>query len=336
MNKTNSVMDDIPPVIPERPTKIIDQVRQLIRHQNKSYATERTYVHWIKRFIVFHKRHPKELGDREIEDFLNWLGSQAYCSPSTQSTALNALVFLYKQFLKRDELVLDFKFANKARRIPVTFTSDEANRVIAQLHGDRKLMAQLMYGCGLRVSECVRLRVKDIDFGNNQIIVREGKGRKDRLTMLPKAIIEELHRQIRSVRAQHEKDCNEGFGEVYMPHALARKYPLAATSLAWQFLFPSLVLAKDPRDGRIKRHHIHARTIQRAVKAALQKTEIHKQASCHTFRHSFATQLLARGYDIRTIQELLGHADLATTEIYTHVLKKGGMGVRSPIDLRSG
>ncbi len=333
MSSRNNVMDDVPSALPAKPVKIIDQVRVLIRQQNKSFATERTYIHWIKRFIVFHKRHPNEMGEREIDDFLNWLGTQTYCSPSTQRTALNALVFLYKQFFKRDALVLDYHYTKKQQRVPVTFNADEAQRVIAAMRGDRRLMAQLMYGCGLRVSECLRLRIKDIDFGSHQIVVREGKGRKDRLTMLPESITEDLHQQIRSACTLHEKDLNEGFGEVYLPYALARKYPSAATSTTWQFLFPSATRAKDPRDGRVKRHHVHPRTIQRAVKAALQQTAIAKQASCHTFRHTFATQLLVRGYDIRTIQELLGHADVATTEIYTHVLNKGGLGVRSPIDL---
>ena len=332
MNNPNHVMDDVPPVLPEKPTKILDQVRQFIRAQHKSFATERTYVHWIKRYIVFHKKHPKQLGEREIEDFLNWLGTQTYCSPSTQTTALNALVFLYKQFYKREQLELEFSFAKRKRRIPVIFSGDEAKQIIDALQGDRKLMAQLMYGCGLRVSECLRLRIKDIDFGNNQVIVREGKGRKDRPTMLPDSIRSDLKKQVLVARALHSKDILEGYGEVYLPFALARKYPSAAVSTAWQFIFPSNTRATDPRDGRVKRHHIHQRTIQRAIKQALTKTGIYKQASCHTFRHTFATQLLTAGYDIRTIQELLGHADLATTEIYTHVLNKGGLGVRSPND----
>ncbi len=227
---------------------------------------------------------------------------------------------------------LQFNYTKRQKKIPVVFTPREAQKVIAQLSGDKQLMAKIMYGAGLRVSECLRLRVKDIDFGRNQINIRASKGGKDRPSMLPKSIESELKQQVDRVEDLHANDLEQGFGEVYMPYALARKYPSASFCLAWQFLFPSNKRAVDPRDKRIKRHHRHQRYIQRAVSSAVKSAGIHKQANCHTFRHSFATHLLERGYDIHSIQQLLGHADVATTEIYTHVLNRGGLGVQCPID----
>lgn len=327
-----NIMDDIAPPIKPDSKKLIDGVRLLIRSQNKAWATEKTYVYWIKQFIYYHsKRHPKDMGANEVELFLNHLATERHSSPSTQATALNALVFLYKHYLAIELGDLNFNYATKKRRIPVVFSKEEALRVISKLKGDKHLMALLMYGSGLRVSECLRLRVKDIDFGRREITVRAGKGNKDRITMLPDMTTESLHEQLRHVGFIHDMDSNAGFGEVYMPHALARKYPSAATSLAWQFLFPSARLATDPRDGKTKRHHRHQRYIQKAVKEAIQQAKIHKHANCHTFRHSFATHLLERGYDIRTIQELMGHADVSTTEIYLHVLNRGVRGVISPL-----
>ena len=333
MKKRKTPMEDVPPAIPKNPIRLVDQIRAFIRGQNKSWATEKTYISWIRRFIVFHnKRHPAEMGELEIESFLNHLAVQRHASPSTQSTALNALVFLYKQFLKRELENLNFSYSKRNRRVPVVFNKEEAQAVISKLRGDKKLMAQLMYGSGLRVSECLRLRVKDIDFGRREITVRAGKGNKDRITILPDMTTESLHEQLQHVGFVHDMDSNAGFGEVYMPHALARKNPSAATSLAWQFLFPAARRASDPRDGKTKRHHRHQRYIQKAVKQAIQLAGIHKHANCHTFRHSFATHLLERGYDIRTIQELMGHADVSTTEIYLHVLNRGGRGVVSPLE----
>ncbi|PIE46494.1 MAG: hypothetical protein CSA42_08270 [Gammaproteobacteria bacterium] len=304
-----------------------------MRSQNKSWATEKTYIHWIKSYILFHhKTHPKEMGRKEIEQFLSHLAVNKHASKSTQRVALNALVFLYKQFLKKELGQLTFNNAKQSRRLPVVFSQREAQAVIAQLAGEYALMAKLMYGSGLRVSETLRLRIKDIDFAAGIIIVRAGKGDKDRRTVLPKSIISDIYRQIEIVKLTHQQDLLKGFGEVHMPNALARKYPTESKGLVWQFLFPSQTIAVDSRDGRSKRHHISARTIQRKVKEAIHKAGILKQANCHTFRHSFATSLLEKGYDLRTIQTLMGHANVSTTEIYTHVLNCGELGVMSPID----
>lgn len=325
--------DDVPVPIPAKPVKFVDQLRQFIRSQNKSWSTERTYIYWAKQYIYFHnKQHPSTLNASHIEAFLSHLAVQRYASPSTQGTALNAIVFMYKQFLGEEIGQLDFQLSRKNRRLPVVFSHSEAQGVISHLRGDKWLMAMLMYGAGLRSSECLRLRIKDIDFEMQQLIVLEGKGMKSRITILPDSVIEPLKVQMAFVKAQHESDIGHGYGQVYMPHALAKKYPASSTSLAWQFLFPAARVANDPRDGLKKRHHRHQRYIQKAVKEAINQAGINKQASCHTFRHSFATQLLQKGYDIRTIQKLLGHTDVATTEIYTHVVKKGGFGVISPVD----
>ena len=326
-------MDDVPVRIPSVPTRFMHQLRAFMRSQNKSWSTEKTYVYWIRRFI-FHtgKKHPTECGAVEIESFLSYLAVSCHASPSTQATALNALVYLYRQFLNRDVGELNFQHARRNKRVPVVFSKQEADRIIQNLKGSYQLMAKLMYGCGLRVSECLRLRVKDIDFDMQQIIVREGKGNKDRVTVLPNSLRDDIQLQISRVNLRHQQDMKDGLGEVYMPYALDKKYPSAKISTEWQFLFPSARISKDPRSGVERRHHVHQRAIQKAVKESLQKSGIYKQASCHTFRHSFATQLLESGYDIRTIQQLLGHANVETTEIYTHVVKKGGLGVISPID----
>lgn len=331
-NKQNS-MDDVAPPISPSSTKLLDRVRLFIRAQNKAWSTERTYIHWIKQYIYYHnKRHPNEMGEREIELFLNHLATQKHCSPSTQATALNALVFLYRQFFGKELEKINFDYAKKKQRLPVVFSQKEALSVIESLQGDTQLMAQLMYGSGLRVSECLRLRIKDIDFNRREITVRAGKGNKDRVSLLPDLCTEPLYNQVQHVGQIHDIDIQEGFGEVYLPFALQRKYPSAPKSLAWQFLFPAARRANDPRDGKTKRHHRHQRYIQKAVKIAIQEAGIQKHANCHTFRHSFATHLLESGYDIRTIQELMGHADVSTTEIYLHVLNRGGRGVASPID----
>lgn len=328
-----NIMDDIPSPIPTKPIKLIDQLRALIRKQNKAWATEKTYIFWIKRFIHFHNfKHPAEMREREIEEFLEDLAIRKHCTPSTQSTALNALVFLYKQFFNCELNNLTYQHAKRSRNVPVVFSVKEAIAVIEQLCGEQQIMAKLMYGAGLRISECLRLRIKDIDFERNEITVRAGKGNKSRVTLLPESAFKQLHQQINYVVFVHTMDTEAGYGEVYMPYALARKYPSAAVSLEWQFLFPAERRAKDPRDNKIKRHHRHQSYIQKAVKRAIRESGIRKHANCHTFRHSFATHLLERGYDIRTIQELLGHADVETTQIYTHVLNKNRTGVRSPID----
>lgn len=249
-------MDDVPPLLPSNPVKFLDQLLAFIRQQNKAWATEKTYLLWIRRFIRFHHlKHPAKMGETEIESFLNHLALERHCTPSTQSTALNALIFLYKQFLKHELSDLAYHHAKKQRRLPVVFSEKEARSVIAQLSGEQHLIAKLMYGAGLRVSECLRLRVKDIDFERNEITVRAGKGNKDRITMLPEASVEELHYQIKHVAFIHDGDMAAGFGEVYMPYALARKYPQEAKSLGWQFLFPSQQRSTDPRDQQTKRHH---------------------------------------------------------------------------------
>jgi integron integrase len=328
------LIDDVHVPIPAKPIKLIDRLRQCMRARHLSLSTEKAYAYWVVRFIRFHnKRHPEEMGAVEVEDFLTHLAVQKNTSPGTQAQALNALLFLYREFLKMDFGRLNFQFSARHRRVPVVFTHEEAQAVIANLHGSFWIMGMLMYGCGLRLMECLRLRVKDIDFGMNQIIVRDGKGGKDRRTVLPQKIIEHLQEQIKKVSALHAKDVDCGYGEVEVPYQLAKKYPKAPYELAWQFVFPSAVLATDPRSGAIRRHHVHSRTLQRQIKKSIRTTNILKHASSHTFRHSFATRLLERGYDIRTIQELLGHSDVATTEIYTHVLNKGGFGVKSPIDV---
>ncbi|PCI63737.1 MAG: recombinase XerD [Gammaproteobacteria bacterium] len=327
-------MNDIPVYIAHSSDRFIDRLRLFIRSRNLAYATEKTYVSWVLRFIRFHdKKHPKEMGEKEIEDFLNYLVLQRYCSKSTQRTALNALIFLFSKFLQREDLgKLNFKTSKRNRRIPTVFTHEEALSVIDNLNSNHKLMTKLMYGTGLRISELIRLRIKDIDFGMNQTIVRNGKGDKDRITLLPERLKEQLKDQIISVSILHKQDLGNGHGEVYLPNALSRKYQNAAIELKWQYLFPSHVISTDPRSGEKRRHHINKATLSRQIMLAIRKSEINKKASSHTFRHTFATQLLIKGSDIRTVQQLLGHSDVSTTEIYTHVIKQGNAGVKSPID----
>lgn len=324
---------DIPPQLPAQPTRFEPRLRAFIRARNLAYKTERTYVFWIKRFIRFHGlTHPRKLGPGAVEAFLSHLAVQRNTSVNTQRTALNALVFLYREFLGADLGTLTFQKPTKARRLPVVFSHDEALAVIGQLDGEHRLIAQLMYGAGLRISEALRLRLKDADFAMGQLIVRSGKGDKDRVTLLPDRLIAALRIQIQKVLALHQADLAGGFGEVYLPHALARKYPRAPREPAWQYLFPAATLSVDPRSGVRRRYHLVERTVQKAFKRAIAAAGILKQANSHAFRHSFATRLLEAGYDIRTIQKLLGHADVRTTEIYTHVIARGGFGVRSPVD----
>jgi integron integrase len=326
-------MDDIPVAVSAQSPRFTDRLRIFIRKKNLSFSTEKTYISWIVRYIRFHKmKHPQDMGAVEVEAFLNHLSLVRHSSKSTQRTALNAIVFLYDRFLDQPLGKLSFSFARRAQRLPEVFSQNEVQEVFLLLNEPYKLMAELMYGSGLRINELLRLRIKDIDFEMNQIIVRRGKGNKDRATLLPTKTISRIHLQIEKVQGFHQIDLLNNHGEVYMPNALSKKYPYAAKSLNWQFLFPSNNVAKDPRSGKTRRHHLHASSVQRQVKNAIRNSSIQKFSSCHTFRHSFATHLLENGYDIRTVQELLGHSDVATTQIYTHVMRKGANAVRSPLD----
>jgi integron integrase len=299
-----------------------------------SIRTEQAYVHWIRRFILHQgKRHPREMGQEEVEQFLTYLAVDGAVAASTQNQALNAILFLYREVLGIELPWLEnVTRAKRTSRLPVVLSREEVRSVLGRLDGELALMAALLYGAGLRLMECMRLRVKDVDFAHNQIVVRHGKGGKDRVTMLPGRLVEPLQRQRRRVTAIHEQDLKEGFGEVYLPHALARKYPSAGFELGWQYLFPASKRSQDPRSGKIMRHHKNEKVLQRAVKTSVRASGLTKPASCHSLRHSFATHLLDSGYDIRTVQELLGHKDVRTTMIYTHVLNRGGRGVRSPLD----
>jgi len=316
--------------------KLLDQIRDAIRLKHYSYSTEKTYVHWARRYILYHnKRHPAEMGVAEIEAFLTHLAKDEHVSASTQNQALNALLFLYRNVLQIDIPVpLHALRAKRSEHLPTVLSKDEVARVLAGMHGLHQLMGKLLYGCGLRLMECFHLRVKDIDFEQSQIIVREGKGEKDRATMLPASLIQPLKNQITFVKNQHERDLAQGYGSVELPFALARKYPTADKEVGWQYLFPSERLSTDPRSGIVRRHHLDPSGLQRAVKAAAKLARIDKPVSPHTFRHCFATHLLEAGYDIRTVQELLGHKDVKTTMIYTHVLNRGPKAVRSPLDER--
>lgn len=326
-------MEDIPVPIPAGSNRFMDELRADIRARGYAYPTERTYLHWIKRYILFsNRRHPRDMGKADIEAFLNHLAVVATVSPSTQRTALNALMYLYTKYLGRDAESLSFSYAKPTRRLPTVLTHEESKEILGHMSGTPKLMVELLYGSGLRLQECLNLRIKDIDFALNTITVRQGKGDKDRTTLLPSTVKERLQAQVDKVLALHKQDVADGYGEVYMPHALERKYPSAARSPGWQYLFPSTRVGPDPRSGVIRRHHIHHTSLRRHIKAAVVKTAIHKPVKTHTFRHSFATRLLEKGYDIRTIQTLLGHEDVTTTEIYTHVLNRGAMGVISPVD----
>lgn len=313
---------------------LLDQVRHHIRLKHYSIRTEEAYVQAIKRFILFHrKRHPREMGVDEIRQFLSQLVTNGKVAASTQNQILSALLFLYREVLDRDVAFIDgIERAKRPMRVPVVLTRAEVDAVLAGLSGAEHLMASLLYGTGMRLMECVRLRVKDVDFGYKQIMVRDGKGEKDRRTILPAKLIEQLKRQLERARLLHEEDLIRGYGRVYLPYALERKYPNAATEFGWQWMFPAQKLSVDTRTGESRRHHVSGDGLQRAVKKSIYRAGITKRASCHTLRHSFATHLLENGYDIRNIQELLGHANLQTTMIYTHVLNKGGKGVRSPLD----
>ena len=317
-----------------RKAPLLTQVRHYLRLKHYSIRTEEAYVQAIKRFILFHrKRHPKEMGAEEVRQYLSHIANQGKVSASTQNQALAALLFLYREVLNREIGFIDgIERAKRPLRVPAVLTREEVRRVLANLSGTHHLMAALLYGAGLRLMECVRLRVKDIDYGYNQIIIRDGKGEKDRRTVLPSALAHPLKQQIEKVRLIHELDLRQGCGSVYLPYALERKYPNASRELMWQWVFPASQLSPDPRSKQVRRHHASEDSLQRAVKGAMRRAGVSKPASCHTLRHSFATHLLEDGYDIRTIQELLGHKDVSTTMIYTHVLNRGGKGVRSPLD----
>ena len=314
--------------------RLLDSIREVMRVHHYSISTERSYIQWIKRYIYFHnKRHPKEMGADEITAFLTHLAVNRKVSPSTQNQSLNALLFLYKRVLQiKLPLIDNVVRAKRTKRLPVVFTRPEVKALLAQFDGTRWLIFSMMYGCGFRILECLRLRVKDIDFHYKQIIVRDAKGGKDRVTLLPDSLIDPLRNHLARVKELHELDLTTGFGCVYLPHALERKYPKACRDWGWQFVFPSNNIATDPRTGVRRRHHLYEKTLQRRIKQAIQDAGIIKPASSHTLRHSFATHLLEDGYDIRTVQELLGHKDVKTTQIYTHVMGKGCNGVKSPLE----
>ena len=314
--------------------RLLDQLRDQIRLKHYSIRTERVYCEWVKRFIRFHNyRHPEEMGAAEVEAFLSDLAVRRNVAASTQNQALAALLFLYKQVLKLDLPWLgEVVRAKKPVRLPVVLTITEVQQVLAQLQGELWLASSLLYGSGMRLMEVLRLRVKDVDFARHEILVRDGKGMKDRVTMLPQRLFTPLKQHLQTMRAVHQQELTAGRGDVYLPFALAKKYPKAPTDWAWQYVFPAPGLSVDPRSGAVRRHHVDEKRLQRAFKAAIRAAEIHKLATPHTLRHSFATHLLESGQDIRTVQELLGHADVKTTQIYTHVLNRGGLGVISPLD----
>lgn len=315
--------------------KLLDQVRGKIRLKHYSIRTEQAYVDWIKRFILFFdKRHPSELGAAEVEAFLTHLAVSGRVAASTQNQAKSALLFLYKEVLGAELPWLDkVEKAKAPKRLPVVLTREEVQQVLGRLDSTHWLVASLLYGAGLRILEALRLRVKDVEFARREILVRDGKGFKDRVTMLPTTLVPALQAHLQRVKALHEQDLQAGYGAVYLPNALERKYPNAAREWGWQYVFPSGKLSVDPRSGEVRRHHVQDQAVQRAVKQAVRHAGLVKPATPHTFRHSFATHLLEGGYDIRTVQELLGHSDVSTTMIYTHVLNRGGKGVTSPLDM---
>ena len=317
-----------------KPPRLREQLHAAIRRRNYSRRTEQAYWFWIRWFIRHNGvRHPSQMGAAEVEAFLSWLATEREVAAATQNQALSALLFLYKELLGQDlPWFKDLVRARRPVRKPVVLSRTEAARLLAAMQGTKWLMASLLYGAGLRQIECLQLRVKDVDFAYRQILVRDAKGGKDRVTMLPEQAVQPLQAHLGRVRALHQRDLAASNGEVSLPFALARKYPRAGREWAWQFVFPSGVLSADPDSGVIRRHHVFPDTLGRAVKASARAACIVKPVSCHTLRHSFATHLLEGGYDIRTVQELLGHSDVSTTMVYTHVLNKGGRGVTSPLD----
>lgn len=315
-------------------TRLMDQVRETLRFYHYAYNTEKSYVSWILKFIRFSgKRHPKDMGKREIERFLSHLAVNRNVAAATQNQAFNAIIFLYKKILGKDlELNIRATNANKRKNLPTVLSKEETKKLISCMSGISKILAGLMYGSGLRSLEVIRLRVQDIDFENNQIYVRDPKGGKDRSTLFPDNLHNGISKQIEKIKQLHIKDLNEGYGEVYLPTAISRKYKKASVSIGWQYLFPSKVRSKDPRSGKIMRHHLDKSGLQKAVAKAKEHTNIVKRISPHTLRHSFATHLLENGENIRILQTLLGHKNVKTTEIYTHVMQKGHDAVKSPLD----
>ena len=330
---TPLVVREAGPVGP-RPPRLLDRVREAIRLRHDSRSTEKSYVGWIRRYILFHgKRHPAEMGAPEVTRFLSSLAVQGKVAASTQNQALSALLFLYRHVLQQDLPWLDDVVrARRPKRLPIVLTRDEVRAVISELYGTPRLMATLLYGSGLRLLECCRLRVQDVDFGMNQIVVRDGKGAKDRVTVLPAVAKGALTQHLQRVKRQHEADLARGAGWVELPGALARKYPNAGREWPWHWVFPATRFYVDRATGQRRRHHLHETVVQRAVIEAVRRVRLAKRATPHTLRHSFATHLLEDGRDIRTVQELLGHHDVSTTMIYTHVLNRGPAGVTSPAD----
>ncbi len=313
--------------------KLLDQLREVLRLKHYSYRTEQAYLRWIQRFILFHnKRHPREMGAPEIQAFLAHLAVEGNVSASTQNQALSALLFLYREVIHKEIDPVLLPSAKRPKRLPTVLTRDEVLRLLDHLDGVYKLMAQLLYGSGLRLMEGLRLRVKDLDFTYCTITVRDGKGEKDRITLLPQSLVEPLRKHLEEVRRLHRQDLARGYGAVYLPDALARKYPNAEREWGWQWVFPSPRFSADPRSGTIRRHHLDPASLQKAIRNAARAAGLSKPVSPHTLRHSFATHLLEAGYDIRTVQELLGHKDVRTTMIYTHVLRRGARAVHSPLD----
>ena len=327
-------MDDVRHPLPQKPVRLMDQLRQEIRQRGMSYQTEKTYLYWIRYYIRFNQRqHPASMGATEIDAFLSYLSERRNVSVNTQRIALNAIVFLYKKHLGQEIGKLKFTGARRSRRVPVVFSHGEAMNVINTLTDPYRLMTELLYGAGLRLNECLSLRIKDLDFEQLQICVRNGKGNKDRFTLLPQPIVSRLQDQITKVSQLHQYDLARGFGEVYMPDALSRKYPRDAKSLGWQFLFPATRVGVDPRSGVKRRHHIHDSAFSKNLRRAFLETGIRKRCSAHTFRHSFATRLLETGYDLKLIQSLLGHSDIRITEIYLHIVRNRSSSITGPLSL---
>jgi integron integrase len=314
--------------------QLLYQLRSTLQLKHYAYSTQNAYVNWVRRFVIFHgKRHPTRLGQAEIEAFLTFLAVKQEVAAATQNQALNAIAFFFKHVLGQPlEFDLQSVRARRPRRLPTVLSKDEVHSLLTCLTGTHKLMAQMLYGSGLRISECVRLRVKDVDFAQNQIVVRDGKGDKDRVTLLPDRLLPSLKDQLLRAKRVHEKDLKEGFGAVHLPFALERKYPHAQRAWIWQWVFPSRQRSPDPHTGEIRRHHLSRSGLRKAVQRASALAQIDKRVTPHTLRHSFATHMLENGYDIRTVQDLLGHRHVSTTMIYTHVLNRGPLAVQSPLD----